>query len=77
MQITIVCQPGADATHWCALYLKGARAEAKRKGDSLALLSLDDALVRFKTDRPTCAAILSTSRAWTANAAEALSAVGV
>ena len=58
MQITIVCQPGADATHWCALYLKGARAEAKRKGDSLALLSLDDALVRFKTDKPTCAAIL-------------------
>ena len=24
MQISIVCQPGADATHWCALYLKGA-----------------------------------------------------
>ena len=38
MQISIVCQPGADATHWCALYLKGARAEAKRKGDTLALL---------------------------------------
>ena len=77
MQISIVCQPGADATHWCALYLKGARAEAKRKGDTLALLSLDDALARFRTEKPTCAAILSTSRAWTANAADTLSAVGV
>ena len=77
MQIFIICQPGADATHWCALYLKGARAEVKRKGDTLSLLSLDDALARFGTAKPTCAAILSTSRAWTANAAEALSAIGV
>lgn len=77
MLISIVYQPDADTTHWCALYLKGARAEVKRKGDTLALLSLEEALVRFSEDKPTCAAILSTSRAWAATAANALSAIGV
>lgn len=77
MLIHIICQPGAEQTHWCALYLKGARSEAKRKGDSLALLSLEDALAQFKTKKPVCAAILSTSRSWTAAAAESLSDVGV
>ena len=72
MLIHIICQPGAEQTHWCALYLKGAHSEAKRKGYTLALLSPEDALAQFKTKKPVCAAILSTSRSWTATAAEPL-----
>ena len=44
MRIFIVCQPDADKTHWCALYLKGIYSEARRKGDSVTLLSLADAV---------------------------------
>ena len=77
MHIFVVCQPGAGNTHWCSLYLKGIHAEARRKGDTVSLLSAEEAMARFKTERPVCAAILSTSRTWTAEVAEMLSAQGV
>ena len=77
MRIFIVCQPDADKTHWCALYLKGIYSEARRKGDSVTLLSLADAVAQFQKDKPVCAGILSTSRVWTEEVATVLSGLGV
>ncbi|MBQ9428680.1 MAG: substrate-binding domain-containing protein [Clostridia bacterium] len=77
MQIFVVCQPSADQTHWCALYLKGIHSEAKRKGDSVELLAVEDVPLRFAAEPPTAAALLSTSRTWTAEAAALLFDLGV
>ncbi|MBQ7661028.1 MAG: substrate-binding domain-containing protein [Clostridia bacterium] len=77
MQVFVVCQPGAAQTHWCALYLKGIYSEAKRKGDTVAVLSVEETAARFQKDPPPAAALLSNSRAWTANAAALLSSLGV
>lgn len=77
MQIFVVCQPDADKTHWCELYLKGIHSEAKRKGDSVCLMTIEEAELHFRTKRPVCAALLSISRAWTADAAALLSSLGI
>ena len=77
MRIFIVCQPDADKTHWCALYLKGIYSEARRKGDTVTLLSFPEAVAAFQKDKPVCAGILSNSRAWTEEVAAALSGLGV
>ena len=77
MRIFIVCQPDADKTHWCSLYLKGIHSEARRKGDTVSLLSVEKAIEQFKTDKPVCAGILSISRAWTEEVAAILSGLGV
>ncbi|MBQ5390699.1 MAG: substrate-binding domain-containing protein [Clostridia bacterium] len=77
MRIYVVCQPDADKTHWCALYLKGIHSEAKRKGDTVSLLTIENALEQFKNDKPICAGILSTSRAWIEEVAALLSALGI
>ncbi len=77
MRIYVICQPDADKTHWCALYLKGIYSEARRKGDTVFLLSLMDAVTAFQKDKPVCAGILSTSRAWTEEVAAVLSGLGV
>jgi|GEM_PF-798777 len=77
MQIYIVYQPESENTHWCSLYLKGIHSEAKRKGDTVTLLLIEDAMERFRKDKPVCAGILSTSRIWTEKAAALLSDLGV
>ncbi|MBQ8836008.1 MAG: substrate-binding domain-containing protein [Clostridia bacterium] len=77
MKINIICQPGAEKTHWCALYLKGIYSEAKRKGDTVFVLSVQEAAEAFKEDKPISAAILSTSRAWIEKVAAILSELGV
>ena len=77
MRIFIVCQPDADKTHWCALYLKGIYSEARRKGDTVTLLSFPEAITAFQKDKPVCAGILSNSRTWTEEVAAVLSGLGV
>lgn len=77
MRIFIVCQPESEKTHWCGLYLKGIHGEAKRKGDTVSLFSIEEAVEQFQTDKPVCAGILSTSRIWTEEAAALLSDLGV
>ena len=77
MRIYIVYQPESENTHWCSLYLKGIHSEAKRKGDTVTLLSIEEAADLFVSEKPVCAAILSTSRIWTEKAATLLSDLGV
>lgn len=77
MRICIVYQPESENTHWCGLYLKGIYSEAKRKGDTVLMLPIEEAIEQFKTDKPVCAGILSTSRIWTEKAAILLSDLGV
>lgn len=77
MQITVICQPGAQDTHWCSLYLKGAYQEAKRKGDTLCLLTIEDFSALRESELPTVAAILATSRDFAEKAADLLAARAV
>ncbi len=77
MKISIICQPGAEKTHWCGLYLKGIQNEAKRKGDKVEIVSVTDAVEAFKSEKPVSAGILSTSRAWIEKVASMLSDIGV
>ena len=77
MKISIICQPGAEKTHWCGLYLKGIHSEVKRKGDTVSILSIEEAVEAFKKEKPVSAGILSTSRAWIEEVAAILSELGV
>lgn len=77
MKINIICQPGAEKTHWCALYLKGIFSEAKRKGDTVFTWGLEEAVENFKTDKPTSVGVLATSRAWFGDAVDMLSEMGI
>ncbi len=77
MKINIICQSGAEKTHWCALYLKGIFSEAKRKGDSVFTMGIEDAVAAFSEEKPVCAGVLSTSRAWIEEASSILSDMGV
>lgn len=77
MHIYIVCQPQSEKTHWCSLYIKGIHTEAKRKGDQVTLLQIEEASELFQKEHPVCAGILSTSSIWTEKAAALLSDLGV
>lgn len=77
MKINIVCQPGAEKTHWCGLYLKGILSEAKRKGDTVSVMKIEDAVETFKNDKPISAGILATSRAWIGKIVSVISDMGV
>ena len=77
MKINIICQPGAPKTHWCALYLKGIFSEAKRKGDTVFTMELDDAVNSFKKEKPVSAGVLATSRAWIGEVVSILSDMGI
>lgn len=77
MHIHIVYQPESENTHWCELYLKGIRSEAKRKGDTFSLLTVEQATEAFASKKPICVALLSTSRLWTENAASLFSDMGI
>lgn len=77
MKINIICQPGAPKTHWCGLYLKGIHSEAKRKGDSVFTMSIEEAVEAFKEDKPACVGILATSRAWISEVVDILADMGI
>ncbi len=77
MKISIICQEGAENTHWCALYLKGIFSEAKRKGDTVSVMGIEEAVENFKQEAPVCAGVLSTSRTWIGEVVSIISEMGV
>ena len=77
MKINIVCQPDAEKTHWCGLYLKGIHSEAKRKGDTVSVMKIEDAIQAFRQEKPISAGILATSRAWIGEVVAILAEMGI
>ncbi|MBQ4557649.1 MAG: substrate-binding domain-containing protein [Clostridia bacterium] len=77
MKINIICQPGAEKTHWCGLYLKGIHSEAKRKGDTVEIFKIEDAIKAFKEELPISTGVLSTSRTWIGEVVSILTDMGI